>query len=328
MKLLDRLRDKEIWVTGKGGTGKTTVSSALAMHYANQKEWVLAFDIDGYHSMPDAFLPETNDFQFKIPENEVYTLYDKFGVDLDLCLVSPSKIIDYIRMNRGKNHENRTRGLPHYFGILHLYDVLEQLGTFVANEDLASLCLICAERNMRLNSPEVRDGRKARFIYDNQSSNATINLLNRASGCVERLKVMQNNKRKWNIGAKAAGWPDMASFVNDGYIKNLQQYIDSFVSLNEVIKDPLRTSYVIVTGTEKREMVETMRLLDELKEKKFPVGAILLNRFHNSHRARLEGFEKDMKGTPVYTIPRLPSLESSENDKRRLLHFVDSIEEY
>ena len=75
MDLLERLGHKEIWVTGKGGIGKTTTSAALALHCSQQKEWVLAFDVDGYHSMPDALnAAQQPNCTFRVPENEVYTL--------------------------------------------------------------------------------------------------------------------------------------------------------------------------------------------------------------------------------------------------------------
>ena len=331
--LLDIIGNREIWVTGKGGIGKTTTTSALALHYARQKEWVLAFDIDGYHSMPDALDAEPQKgCRFRIPENIVYTLFDdaqynEIKVDLDVCLVSPRKIVEQVKAGRETNRANRAEGLPEYFGILHMYDVLDQLGVLTASNDLAALCLIAAERQRRLNMPSVKNQEiQARFVYDNQSSNATIDLLDRALNTVDRLKNMKEHNLEWRMKTTIAGWKDMNAFVKDDYIRHIERYIEEFSALNAVVKDPAKTFYLVVSGTGRStEIQETERLVQELKESGFPVGAILFNKVNAATIRNIERFRDGMFQVPVYIAPQLDIFEREKDVRVCLGEFVSAI---
>ncbi len=324
MELLDLLGEKEIWVTGKGGIGKTTTAAALALHYAQNDERVLVFDVDGYHSMQDSLAVEPQEgFRFKIPENKRYPLFDELGVDLDLCLVSPSRIVEQVQSNRVKHHANRTHGLAPYFGILHLYDVLDQLGTFVASKDLAALCLICNERALWRNSPG-----QARFIYDNQSSNATIDLIARATSAVGRLDAMKQHKTRWNLGARAAGWPDMSAFVKDDYVDKIDRYIAAFEDLGKTVRDPAASAYLIVTGARRTELTETHRLVQELQEGGYPVQAVLVNRLASFQEKNLDPLKKGLLGVPVFFTPDLPVFESDMPQTECLGKLIRSVERY
>lgn len=326
MTLADIIGDREIWVTGKGGVGKTTTSAALSLNYAKEGEWVLAFDVDGYHSLPDALNAKPQrGHRFRVPENQVYSLANEVGVDLDICLVSPKKIIDHVRANRKTNSSQRANGLPDYFGILHFYDVLEQLGTFVGNEDLATLCLIAAERKIRLDNTE-RMSQQTRILYDNQSSNATVSLLNRASNAVSRMKVMKDHRIKWSLAAKAAGWGDIASFVNDEYVKHIDTYASEFERLRIAIRDPAQSVYLVVTGARKTELTETERLIGELQESGFPVGALLINKFNKDvDGTRVDEIQSKIS-TPVFTVSDLPVFEKSTNPHEYLSQFLQNIQ--
>lgn len=56
MDLLTQLSHKKvIFVGGKGGVGKTTSSSALALHFSNQQQKTLIISTDPAHSLGDAF---------------------------------------------------------------------------------------------------------------------------------------------------------------------------------------------------------------------------------------------------------------------------------
>ncbi len=327
--LISLIGNREVWVTGKGGIGKTTVSAALSLKYARAGEWVLAFDVDGYHSMPDALnVSPHKDCRFRIPENEVFTLYDEpnIGLDLDLCLVSPGKIVEQVRQNRKTSPGDRTKGMSPYFKILHLYDVLEQLGTLVASEDLAALCLMSGERAKRLGSPEIQDGiKKARFIYDNQSSNATIELLERAKQCVERIRVMKKHRKRWSVGSKLAGWPDLGAFVRDDYVDNIDKYVSAFENFRDAVKSQERTVYVVASGARKTELDETQRLVAELKEKRFPVEAVVVNRLTEHQRPNLESYDGKICNVPIFTVPDLPVFESSRDVKEILSEFLENV---
>ncbi|MBU0628009.1 MAG: AAA family ATPase [Nanoarchaeota archaeon] len=64
MTLTDLVNGKGmVWVTGKGGVGKSTLAAALSLHLATNGSHVMANDVDPAHSLPDAFgidMPDDN----------------------------------------------------------------------------------------------------------------------------------------------------------------------------------------------------------------------------------------------------------------------------
>ena len=55
IKLTDILQKKVIFITGKGGVGKSTVSAGIAEYLSRNGERVMAIDADPAHSLPDVF---------------------------------------------------------------------------------------------------------------------------------------------------------------------------------------------------------------------------------------------------------------------------------
>lgn len=57
---------KLIFVGGKGGTGKTTTSSAISLHLSEQGHKILLFSTDPAHSLSDSFNIKINDYPTRI----------------------------------------------------------------------------------------------------------------------------------------------------------------------------------------------------------------------------------------------------------------------
>lgn len=91
MLLEEILKKKVIFITGKGGVGKSTTSAAVSYYLAEQGNRVLTIDADPAHSMPDTFGITSkvygNSKNFISNSNKIINVYQ--GSRLDLLLLNP-----------------------------------------------------------------------------------------------------------------------------------------------------------------------------------------------------------------------------------------------
>ena len=281
MELVELLKDKEmILVTGKGGTGKTTLSAVLSLYFSEGEGSVFTFDVDPAHSMHDnlGFGRGSKDGKVGVLENRPLMPLKKIDRErnLFLMLVTPQKIINHLARAREEQLENRAEGLPAYQEVLHMYSVVQQLGVPVAMKGFVALNMIGSE------GEEAR-GNGAKVICDMEPSGGTLDLLDDATYAVERLKGMAKSKTRWSLIAKAAGWPDIARFAKKSqYLKDIEQHAETFQNFNKLIKDPDRTAFVIASSPEQDVLNETSRLRNQLEERGFSVSAIVFNKDYSS----------------------------------------------
>ena len=278
MSLIDLIKDKEmIFVTGKGGVGKSTLSAALSLYFM-QTNPVLAIDIDPAHSLPDVF---GIDAKHNVPE----IIFNNPN-QLSLLLNTPKQIIDKVYENSKKELKNRAEGLPTYQIVMHLYSVVRQLGFPIAMKDFASLNTTVNEIALA-----IKNNQNTKIIGDLEPSNATLELLDDAKYCVERLRVMADHKGKISYVARLSKWRDIENFVkNKDFTNQVKEYADIFASFNNMIRDSEKTSFIIMSEPTPVVLKETTRLRNELEELNLNVSAIVFNKdYQNINNKNLKG---------------------------------------
>ncbi|MBU0628008.1 MAG: arsenical pump-driving ATPase GET3 [Nanoarchaeota archaeon] len=194
---------------------------------------------------------------------------------MSILLVSPDKIVGHVRRGGKEKRKNRAAGLPSYQEVLHLYDVVEQLGVPVAMEPFAALNVMVSERIAQIK----KNGGITQIVYDLEPSNGTLQLLRQAKQSVDRFSVMKQHRTKWNLIARAAGWPDIARFASKSeYVTHIESFQAAYNDFLAKIQDPNYTSFIIVSSPEDIVLKETTRLRRELEKRGFPVAAIVFNK--------------------------------------------------
>jgi len=342
MELVELLKDKEmIMVTGKGGTGKTTLSAALSIYFSDDKSPVFVFDVDPAHSMQDNL--GTSEVISRVPENRPILPLKRLDKErkLEIMLVTPERIIEHLARAREERAKNRAEGLQPYHEVLHMYSVVQQLGVPVAMKGFVTLNILASE------GKKAREG-GAKIICDMEPSGGTLDLLDDATYAVERLKGMADSKLKWSLIARAAGWPDIARFAQKSqYLQDIEQHTETFRKFNELIKDPNRTAFIITSSPEQDVLKETSRLRLQLENRDFFVSAIVFNKDYSSldatqfkgtlferwpeyHRVAVKEYihDEDFKG-PYFSVPPLDiGIAKMQKEKIRGLEiFMENIRE-
>tara|TARA_R110000796_G_scaffold54697_4_gene127754 strand:- start:2891 stop:3919 length:1029 start_codon:yes stop_codon:yes gene_type:complete len=270
--LLDR---RLIWVGGKGGVGKTTVSAALAVLAATRGKRCLIVSTDPAHSLGDVFATQLNDHPRRLMLN------------LDAMEIDPDAEVE-----------------------AHLARVTAQMRQFASAEMLPEL-----ERQLKLTrqSPGTQEAalleRIARLInspqpdydviiFDTAPTGHTLRLLtlpeamaawtdgllshNRKSE--ELGKVLQHltPKRGRDIDSPFDNPQDDALSEFDRKTRDVAETLLSrrrlFHQARRVLKDHQQSGFLFVLTPERLPILETARAISTLQSVDIPVVAALVNR--------------------------------------------------
>lgn len=272
MKLLDR---KVLLVGGKGGVGKTTVSSAIAMLAARQGKRVLLVSTDPAHSLADAFDCPIGD--------QTTTLTD----NLDALEIDP-------------DHEVKA----------HIARVTQQMKRFT-NPDLFKE----VERQMRLSqqSPGAQEAallERICHIIDEAESDYDLLIFDTApTGHTLRLLTLPEAMAAWTQGmlrsqdrsekfegvlqhlAPRAGkdvanpMADPDQHASDGMTDRTravtEQLLDRqrlFQRTRRLLQDANYTGILFVLTPERLPIQETDRALAALNQEQLPIAGVIINR--------------------------------------------------
>jgi len=315
--MFDLLNRRLVWVGGKGGVGKTTVSAALAVLAAERGKRCLIVSTDPAHSLGDVFSRQLDDKPRRILPN------------LDAMEIDPDAEVD-----------------------AHLQRVMQQMEGFAAPEMLSEL-----RRQMQLTrqSPGTQEAalleRIARLINDPDSAYDLIifdtapightlrllslpeamaawtdGLLSHNRKSAELGKVLQHLTPK--AGRDIAGPfddPGKDSFSRlDRRTRDIAQTLLDrrrlFHQARRKLEDPAVSGFLFVMTPERLPILETVRAVATLGQVGIPVVATLVNRvipedadgdFLRRRRAQeavyLQRIDTELQHLPR---PRLPWLET------------------
>lgn len=244
---------KLVMVGGKGGVGKTTCASAIALKYALQGRRTLIISSDPTPSLSDIFETEIGGEEKRIREG-----LDLFGIEISSELV----------LSRWKE-----RFGPEIYEVISSfadveYDFVDYVGTAPGIEEEYMLNFI-----IELTDSAIYDV----VVWDTAPAGHTLRLLKlphlflrhleaatrfymNLYGYFEKVKEMVRSRRsKRTLLEIIAGWERMAERIMD------------------VIRDVERTKYVIVTIPEALGVKLTERFLKELEDHGLRVENLIVN---------------------------------------------------
>ncbi len=308
------LTDKRVvLVGGKGGVGKTTTSSALAVLASQRGKKVLLVSTDPAHSLSDAFDRDIGDNITRIAEN------------LDALELDPDREVEQ-----------------------HLARVTAQLKRFTRPDMFAEI-----ERQMRLTrqSPGAQEAamleRIAKVIeqgladydlviFDTAPTGHTLRLLSLPEAMAAWTQGLLNtNKRAEKLGDVLGHLTPKAGRDVDNPLADPNEHATTGMDsrnkaitetllarqrllqrTREVLTDKSCTALLFVLTPEKLPILETGRAVHSLQQEKLPLAGLVVNRIlpdsadgeflaarRNQEKVHLAQIERDFSALPRYKVP-------------------------
>jgi len=282
-------QSKLIFVGGKGGVGKTTTSSALAVHLASSytsDKRVLIVSTDPAHSLGDALdvkltgdpllmndpltcgkltavevdpVAALDDFKSMLEAFDVNQLADALGV-------SPSLLEDFGLAEFSSLLNNPPPGLDE---LVALSNVLDSATSVNGEYDVVVVDTAPTGHTLRLLAlPAFLDGFLGKLI----------DLRMKLSGLASTLQAF--------FGSSEAS---QRAKTIDNALQKLESFRTKMSGLRNTLSDSLKTNFLIVTIPTKLGVAESKRLLTELRSQNVQVSDIVVNQCIGGMNAGTEG---------------------------------------
>lgn len=238
---------------GKGGVGKTTMAAATGLASAGEGTATLVVSTDPAHSLSDAYGVEIPASPTKIRDDRPL-----YGVEID-----PDAAMQEV----GSGGEQPLGGLTDLLGEGDTDPLLD--GQFPGADEAAAMQLLLTY---------LEDDRFDRIVVDTAPTGHTLRFLELPElmeSMVGRMAALR--EQIGSLGAQLSGLfgadPD-ASADDTG----LQEQAARIERLRNVLQDPSRTDFRIVTVPEEMAVEEAKRLEARLEEFSIPVSTVVVNR--------------------------------------------------
>lgn len=311
-----RLRDRRfLFVGGKGGVGKTTVASAIALRMAESGERVLLVSTDPAHSLGDLFDARLGDREREVapgllameidPEEEVERYLERVKANMRE-FVRPAMYSEIERQMELARHSPGTEEAA-------LLDRIAEL--------------------MGEDAPEVD-----RILFDTAPTGHTLRLLalpEIMTAWTEGLLKSRDRSDSFGraldrlgAGGGEAGQEEADEGDGEGAGRDergariralLMERRRRFARARRLLLDPASTAFVLVMIPEKLPILESRRALEALRSHRVPVVGVVVNRvlpreslgeFLESRRGQegdyLERIDREFRDLPRVRIPLFP----------------------
>ena len=259
---------------GKGGVGKTSMASAVALHESGNKK-VLIFSTDPAHSLSDSFGVKIGDSITKIKDNLDALEINSYALLNELKTKYKSEINDFFK-SVFKPTKTAVIDVPYDRKVMEdLFDLappgIDEIMALKTMMDLMN------EREYDL------------FILDTAPTGHTIRLLEMPGLAEEWISTLLDIQEKYPI--------------SPGIGDTLTEMLETIKKVRGILAKPEKTEFVIITIPEAMSLLETKDLLEGLKRLKIPVECLIINKmipkskcdFCTSKRAEQFGYIKKLK---------------------------------
>ncbi|XP_065185104.1 arsenical pump-driving ATPase-like [Sycon ciliatum] len=249
LNIVEQQSLKWIFVSGKGGVGKTTCSSALAVQLSNVREKVLIISTDPAHNLSDAF-----NQKFGSEPHLVTGFRNLYGMELDLAPISEAQ-------------DDVLAGDEDDSGLISL------VSDFVKSFPGITEALALAEV---LRMVQVLDF--SAVVFDTAPTGHTLRLLSIPLAMEETLGKVMGMKDSFSSMMSGVGSMfGMGDYSPDAISSNLDGILPAIKDINKQFQDPTKTTFVCVCIAEFLSLFETERLVQELTRYRINARNIVVN---------------------------------------------------
>lgn len=249
-ELIETSKHKFIFVGGKGGVGKTTTSSSIAIQLAQRRGKTLIISTDPAHNLSDAF-----NQQFSYEPTQVQGVENLWALEIDA-----KKSLEWTSAQLLENPIN-LGGETANFGFVS--DMMKALPGI--DEAIVFTKMLKMSKEM---DAEV-------VIFDTAPTGHTLKLLGFPAALQSGIQKILQLKDKFSMvsGMLGAG----AGSQIDKAVENIEQLRIDVDNLKAVLTDPELTTFVCVCIPEFLSVYETERLVQELTVQNIDVFNVVTN---------------------------------------------------
>ena len=241
---------KWIFVGGKGGVGKTTVSSTMSILLSKIKEKVLIISTDPAHNLSDAFNQKMGS-----KPTLIKGFTNLYGLEIDPKTMNDDDYDSDINSILGLNIDDETKGI---------FDELKNSIPGI-DEALAIGLLLQVIDKMDFNT----------IVFDTAPTGHTLRMLSLPKLLEDTLTKVESMKNNFNM-------------INNVLQGTMGNGFNQFIQMNEILKKSIQkineeftnkehTTFVTVCIPEFLSMYETERLIQELEKDKIDCHNIVIN---------------------------------------------------
>mmetsp|Transcript_5448 Transcript_5448/g.6573 ORF Transcript_5448/g.6573 Transcript_5448/m.6573 type:complete len:598 (+) Transcript_5448:110-1903(+) len=268
-KLLQNNKLQAIFVGGKGGVGKTTCSSSIAIQFAKQRphENVLLVSTDPAHNISDAFLQ-----QFSGEPQKVEGINNLFACEIDPSLTVQNDIhaIKEAAIDGMELDENKANEVTEFIGeFRHWVESVPGIDEAMALSSVLSY---------------IESGKYGLLVFDTAPTGHTIRLLQLPSVLKVGLEKLQSWKsRLGGMFASMASlfYKDSSAAAQQRALQKVEEkmelYHSNVTKISDIFRDNLRTEFVCVCNASFLSVYETKRLISELSVSKIACSSVIVN---------------------------------------------------
>ena len=302
-----------IFVGGKGGVGKTSVSSATALWLAEQGKKTLIVSTDPAHSLADSLEVPIGNYPREIKTN-------LFAVEIDPDEAMAQKQAQ-LEAQKAAN-PSQEGGL---LGMDFLTDQLDMASSSPGADEAAAFELFLGV----MNSDEYDV-----VVFDTAPTGHTLRLLSFPEIMDSWVgKVMLAKARLGSVANTLKGiMPFMDAVDNPQTAEDLKRTKEQIDKAKDVLSDPDRTTFKMVVIPEEMSIYESERALEALNKHDISVDSVIVNQVmpdicdcefcHSRHKLQQKRLALIDQKFPNQHIAQVPLFKDEVKGQDKLLNFA------